>query len=313
MTFSPPPPWGPDSLATLKHALKRQPDRQGGNSAIFRETWRGREVAIKDYRAREDGHVRALREWKALTGLWSFRVGLAPEPIAEDVSSGIIVMEWIEHHQESGAIPVPEMLVLLSRLHDLALRIEGGVWGDATDAISSPRDLYLQALGRLKTIPVDPTLRSEVNDLQVLVDQGVRTTPTLSKPVPTLSPSDFGPHNMLKGKGGYRIIDLEFFGWDDAHKLVADTSVHPLIPWDPHSLALFQGGTIGLYQLDETRLQQVTAAALAKWAVIILARVNRDSQIGKESVYERSKARAREYIRRAVACSTEGPNPKDWK
>ena len=313
MTFSPPPPWGPDSLATLKQALKRQPDRQGGNSAIFRETWRGREVAIKDYREREDGHVRALREWKALTGLWSLRVGLAPEPIAEDVSSGILVMEWIEHHQESGAIPVPEMLLLLSRLHDLALRQEGGVWGDATDAISSPRDLYVQAQSRLKTIPVDQTLLSEVDDLQVLVDQGVSTTLTPSKPVPTLSPSDFGPHNMLNGADGYRIIDLEFFGWDDAHKLIADTSVHPLIPWAPQTLARFQREAIDLYKLDETRLQQVTAAALAKWAVIILARVNRDAQIGNESVYESSKTRAREYIRRAVACTTEGPSPNDWK
>jgi len=313
MTSSPPPPWGPDSLATLKHALKRQPDRQGGNSAIFRETWRGREVAIKDYRAREDGHVRALREWKALTGLWSFRVGLAPEPIAEDVSKGIIVMEWIEHHQESGAIPVPEMLHSLSRLHDLSERNESGDWDDATDAISRPRDLYVQAQARLKTIPVDPTLRGEVDDLQVLVDQGVSTSLIRSKPVPTLSPSDFGPHNMLNGADGYRIIDLEFFGWDDAHKLIADTCVHPQIPWDPQSLALFQSEAIGLYQLDEIRLQQVTAAALAKWAVIILARVNRDSQVGKGGAYESSKARAREYIRRAVACTTEGLSPNDRK
>ena len=44
----------------------------------------------------------------------------------------------------------------------------------------------------------------------------------------TLSPSDFGFHNALKRPDGrLAFLDLEYFGWDDPAKTIADFLLHP--------------------------------------------------------------------------------------
>ncbi len=44
----------------------------------------------------------------------------------------------------------------------------------------------------------------------------------------TLSPSDFGFHNALRGADGRLVfLDFEYFGWDDPAKTVADFLLHP--------------------------------------------------------------------------------------
>jgi len=50
---------------------------------------------------------------------------------------------------------------------------------------------------------------------------------SIGKQEMTLSPSDFGFHNILSSKDdGLKFIDFEYFGWDDPVKLISDFSHH---------------------------------------------------------------------------------------
>ena len=46
----------------------------------------------------------------------------------------------------------------------------------------------------------------------------------------TLSPSDFGFHNVLRVDGSLFFVDFEYAGWDDPAKLICDFGCHPEIP-----------------------------------------------------------------------------------
>lgn len=274
--------------------------RSGGNSSLARATWRGQEVIVKDFRARRDAIDRARREWHALSALWHAGLRLAPEPIGADLSQGLVVMEWLNAEGFTQSFSTHEMLDLLSQLHDLSARLGLGVVGTAADAITSPEDLRVQTLARLKLLGESPTVSFQLDKLRATVQLLDLSTPFPTQQVATLSPSDFGPHNLVRTGDGIRIVDLEFFGWDDAHKLVADSTVHPLASWDGTSLDNFTHGATVLYELDEDRLEVVRRGCLAKWCAIVLARADREFAAGDTVAHDASIVRAQRYLEAAA-------------
>ena len=42
-----------------------------------------------------------------------------------------------------------------------------------------------------------------------------------------LSPSDFEFHNNIQTKNGLKILDFEYFDWNDAFQLTCDFILHP--------------------------------------------------------------------------------------
>jgi hypothetical protein len=89
------------------------------------------------------------------------------------------------------------------------------------------------------------------------------------------SPSDFGPHNLLKTAGGdaYRVVDLEFFGLDEAHKLVGDTLLHPQNQWSDLTLQPFFSSAAYELGLHSGRLEAFLPLLSLKWATIVLAKM----------------------------------------
>lgn len=274
--------------------------RRGGNSSLGRTTWQGQEVVVKDYRARKDAVERATREWHALTALWCAGMRFAPEPIGADLDQGLVVMEWLNAEGFSQSFSIFEMLELLSQLHEFSARLHRGAVGKAADAITSPEDLRVQTLARLELLGESPTVRFELDRLQATVRFLDLSTSIPTNPVTTLSPSDFGAHNLVRTGDGIRIVDLEFCGWDDAHKLVADSTIHPLASWNDAGLATFIQGSIELYELDESRLQVVRRGCLAKWCAIVLARADREFAAGDIAAHDASIVRAQRYLEAAA-------------
>jgi hypothetical protein len=97
-----------------------------------------------------------------------------------------------------------------------------------------------------------------------------------------------------------RLIDLEFFGWDDSHKLVADTLLHPLNSWTRSDRVVFAEKTRELYDLDEGRLSMVAQGCSLKWATIVLKRALRLYESGDSDEYENALGLARSYASRAL-------------
>jgi hypothetical protein len=287
-----------DSL--VKGVLDGEAFNHGGNSSIYRAVWSDRVVALKRYGAHLDFRKRAEREWNALTYLWNSGSRIAPEPIAAKLGQGLVLMEWV--HQE-GEFPLPsagEALGILDQLQSLTSPAGQQQIGPAADAIDSPQDLLVQAERRLEILssefPLDGLLdffRAQLEVLKVSLRGGRRASNILS-------PSDFGPHNLLRSADGLRLIDLEFFGWDDSHKLVADTLLHPLNSWTRSDRVVFAEKTRELYDLDEGRLSMVAQGCSLKWATIVLKRALRLYESGDSDEYENALGLARSYASRAL-------------
>lgn len=89
-----------------------------------------------------------------------------------------------------------------------------------------------------------------------------------------VSPSDFGPHNTLRGPDGRLFfVDFEYSGIDDPAKLVCDTLVHPELAVSRElrreiKRCLCQATAMNAF--GHARTQILWAPYLIKWACIVL-------------------------------------------
>ncbi len=90
----------------------------------------------------------------------------------------------------------------------------------------------------------------------------------------TLSPSDLGFHNTLREKSGtLRIIDLEYFGWDDPVKLTSDFCWHPGMTLNQQTRDEWIRAVIQIFARDRSFTARLRAAYPLyglRWAMIVL-------------------------------------------
>jgi hypothetical protein len=94
-------------------------------------------------------------------------------------------------------------------------------------------------------------------------------------------------------------VDFEFFGWDDAHKLVCDTLLHPQSTWEVSEATKFLEGVSDIYHLDEERLIRLWPLLSMKWSTIVLHRVSRDLLRNDEVSARRSLNLVKSYLTEA--------------
>ena len=89
----------------------------------------------------------------------------------------------------------------------------------------------------------------------------------------TLSPSDFGFHNGIKGVDGrWRFYDFEYFGWDDPAKLLSDFILHPAMHLSDRLQKVFLEKMLGTWGSESlrNRLSLVYPLYGIKWCFIFL-------------------------------------------
>lgn len=92
----------------------------------------------------------------------------------------------------------------------------------------------------------------------------------------TLSPSDFGFHNVLRCSNGSLVfLDFEHFGWDDPAKLISDFLLHPhdVMRFSKDFKRHFLKKTLAAFSQDATlthRLELVFPLFGLKWCTILL-------------------------------------------
>lgn len=90
----------------------------------------------------------------------------------------------------------------------------------------------------------------------------------------TLSPSDLGFHNaIIEGSGTLRVIDLEYFGWDDPVKMASDFWWHPGMVLDHQLRRRWITEVTDIFHQDETfgtRLRAAHPLYGLRWAMIVL-------------------------------------------
>src|SRR5205814_4733466 len=103
-------------------------------------------------------------------------------------------------------------------------------------------------------------------------EEKINPAQEISREARTLSPSDFGFHNMLRRPNGeLAFLDFEYFGWDDPAKTVSDFILHPGMEL-PHSLKQqFFAGALAVFSGSpkiEARVRAVYPLFALKWATI---------------------------------------------
>jgi hypothetical protein len=278
--------------------------RMGGNSTVAQVEFKERHYAVKDYSARDDGEQRLIQEFSALEFLHPELPDRFAEPLGIGPDGVRAVYSWIE-----GVRPpidtqtVTHMLDIANELHHLSKSVKPGQVKPATDQVLNSSDIAGQLNKRFEALSASPGPVADY--IKAQIDSIIRNLGNdrneAGQAVPTLSPSDFGAHNLIwdEQSGRMRCIDLEFFGWDDAHKLTCDSLLHPLADWSIDCADAFLAGAVETYHLDQDRLKWLWPLLNLKWAAITLSRAERNLQAQDQELANRAMQRAKIYVARA--------------
>lgn len=223
----------------------------GRNSRVYRlDMGQGRSYALKAYfRHPGDTRDRLGVEFQALSFLWEQGLCCLPEPLALDREQGLGLYGFLAGErplpptdsevdlaarflvalkaldEAPGAEALPEAseatFSLQALLHNLQLRFDR--LGAVDPAVA--RDSGLTAFLEADLRPAWERLGAECQQHYRQLGFGLEAD--LPREQRTLSPSDFGFHNALRGPSGLVFLDFEYFGWDDPAKMLADFLLHP--------------------------------------------------------------------------------------
>lgn len=256
----------------------------GGNSTVAQVTVGLQSYAVKDYSSRVDALSRQEREWKALVFLDELVPDLAPRPIWRANKEPIAIHSWIHGSKpELGPQTVDAMIGILETLQNsYKTSAFNHHFASAVDSISNTEDISQQILGRIKAQERDDDsdiaqVSRHIKNQLVNINTDSPTLGGDERARMTLSPSDFGPHNMIQQPSAskYSLIDLEFFGIDDIHKLIGDTILHPQTVWTTDLLDQFLEGANNVLAIDQKWLRELLPFLSLKWSTIVLGRMSR--------------------------------------
>jgi len=256
----------------------------GGNSTVAQVTVGLKSYAVKNYSSRVDALSRQEREWKALVFLDELVPGLAPRPIWRATDEPLAIHSWIHGSKpELGPQTVDAMIGILESLQNSCKTSAfDHQFARAVDSISNTEDISQQILGRIKAQERDDDsdiaqVSSHIKNQLVNLNTNSPTPGGNARARMTLSPSDFGPHNMIHQPRAskYSLIDLEFFGIDDIHKLIGDTILHPQTVWTTDLLHQFLEAANRVLAIDQKWLEELLPFLSLKWSTIVLGRMSR--------------------------------------
>jgi hypothetical protein len=220
----------------------------GANNRVYRIDAGGRALVLKQYfHAPEDTRDRLGAEFALSSFAWRNGVLCVPKPIAADFERHLGLYSFVDGHKlvsgELDQAAVDEALSFALALDGLREDADSAALPTGSEAVFRFGDhlaLVEQRVRRLGRIDVGDALQADAARFvsQQLMPAWDRTAAraraeatsagiVLDDEIPveerTISPSDFGFHNALRGAdGAIRFLDFEYAGWDDPAKLVGD-------------------------------------------------------------------------------------------
>jgi hypothetical protein len=232
--------------AIVFHKLKG-----GRNSQVFRvDCGDGSVLAVKAYfQSPEDPRDRLGCEFRALQFLKSEGLREIATPLAADEVRRIAVYEFVAgdilRAEEIGNAEIDQAVAFLRALKTIADSGNAAHFPAASEACFSISAILQNLDARYRRLDEAAVNRPALKEF--LCNELVPSRQAAGRrcyefcgqhriatevPIPlserTLSPSDFGFHNAIRRAGGRLVfLDLEYFGWDDPAKTVADFLLHP--------------------------------------------------------------------------------------
>jgi hypothetical protein len=271
----------------------------GRNSRVYRVDADGGPFALKLYfRHGQDNRDRRATEFAALGFLRRHGVRAVPEALASDAHLGASLFGFVQgsvaKSEEATAADVERLADFLVALRRLSRHPDAAQLPTASEAMFS-LDAMVENIGRRSqrlaevagTTATRPLLTEFLRDdfrptfgqtvewaVTLLRQNGLERNQDLAPAARTLSPSDFGFHNVLRTPDGHLVfVDFEYFGWDDPAKMVSDFLLHPGMavarPLRGRFLHRTLSGFGGGHALG-VRVRAAYALYALKWCMILL-------------------------------------------
>lgn len=277
-----------DALETLACELGAAPPLSlsivsgGGNAAVFDVDSANGRFALKLYASAD----RLRSESAALTFLSRTPLQSRVARIAAaNERRCAALFEWIDGTGVTNAArDVSWCVAFLADLHGEREAPGAAHLNYAAEACLSTQEIVRQVRRRISCLQeieqTDSALAAHLrNALLPALDRALAALPVPDSELPrslqTLSPSDFGFHNIRRRPSGDLVcLDFEYFGWDDPVKLVADTLLHPGAQLTVHEQREFLQGAKAIYAASDPRFSerlcmQFPMYAL-RWSLIVL-------------------------------------------
>ncbi len=261
----------------------------GGNAAVFKVVRKNQsDHKLKIYPV-DAKHDRLFSEYLLTQSYLELRETNVPKPVKIDLSLGVGIFEWIEGRrlEKHSTKEVVDCLNFIKKLHGHRSNHLFKNAPSASAACLSVADVEKQLTLRLSQFgearsgfpeldqffkeAFEPTMGHRVDKIKKAFPGIAYITPYKKEEL-TLSPSDFGFHNMVKRENGESVfLDFEYFGWDDPVKLISDFSFHPGMNLAEEEVGLWLKGAIEIFGENiKVRLESLRPAIGLFWCLILL-------------------------------------------
>ena len=265
---------------------------EGGNNRLYYlRDGQGRPYALKHYlQAEDDSRDRLGAEFDGLSFLAAQGLKCVPEAIACSRDDQVAIYDWVEGStiETASMDDIDAALSFQRDLYAVARRSDIAVLPLASEACLSlselgeqirrrharlrdVEDTGLQAFLEREFLPILETCWHDA--IHRYENAGVDPLFELPLTRQTLSPSDFGFHNALRGNTGLVFLDFESFGRDDPVKMTADFLLHPGMDLSSEALRRFMTGCREIFADDadfQTRMKGSYALYGLRWCLILL-------------------------------------------
>jgi len=263
--------------------------KEGGNAGVYKIQISSLEYAkIKIYPC-DSTHDRLHSEFEGLKALQKCHISNIPKPIYKDKEMRIAAYSWIDGHiiKQHNQFHIRVCLEFLDRIHKVRNSQEFETFSPASAACFSGADILYQLECRL--IQFDacrvkyhalnyflendfiPVTQQLISWSQENWNDSIDFNSPLPRKRQTISPSDFGFHNMIQFKDNCFFVDFEYLGWDDPTKLISDFFFHPGMKLSREQKELWISGTLNIYGHDlQSRLRASLPLFGLIWCLILL-------------------------------------------
>jgi hypothetical protein len=264
-----------------------------GNSSIYKVIASDKKIyALKYYPDQIlDKRPRLKTEFSTLCLLHQYNITNVPKAVEKDDDLNMGLYEWIN----GGNISKPSVdnldqaIDFVGQLYSLSQKIDGNHIDIASEACLSANELVNQVENRILRLKHESKrfqelstfleftfepLWSDVKDESISIWPLESRDKVLSIGKQTLSPSDFGFHNCVKGNdGSLTFLDFDYFGWDDPVKLTADFIWHPAMNLNRKLIDKWIMAMLNIFSIEpefEDRLKAAMPIYGLRWAMIVL-------------------------------------------
>jgi len=286
-----------EDAQALEALLGRRPDfaeriGRGRNGRVYRVHHQGEDYAAKFYFGpTADGRSRVDVEFSALRFLRNRGLTCVPEPVRADPARRLALYSFAEgapiDASEVSSGDVAQLLSFVRELRLSAVAPEARSLPYAAEAFFNVEGVVGNLRSRLARLLSQEAPGPTYDELRRILQQSF--APALDECATraeaaglgeldwarrTLSPSDMGFHNALRGSDGrLTFLDFEYFGWDDPAKTWSDARLHPRMRLPSARGRELLEGLEDLFGIDPTwkkRVEALHPLFALKWCMILL-------------------------------------------